>query len=243
MLYRETCDMTETSVQAADLFWHLWLCLTPVQTPVRVFIVPVLSWPFSGFSCENVSESRQQQTVITACQRQPAYCPHTWTSVLPTRSLTQLNSESEKHFLFSFFKSDVSFLFWFSLLSQCAAVPQWAWRSSRWTRRHWWWAGNAPWLSTTHPSPATPSPTAGWNATLRMKVPSPRPGTRAWWVSSSAACTGLWLVYRGTDGTHRITGWLLDQWVRVQEMTSCDELCVQLLVATRAWMLPCHSPV
>ncbi len=75
----------------------------------------------------------------------------------------------------------------FFLVFQCAAVPQWAWRSSRWTGRHWWWAGNALWPYTTRPSPVTWSPTAGWNVMLLMKRPFLRLGTRAWWVLLSTA--------------------------------------------------------
>lgn len=73
------------------------------------------------------------------------------------------------------------------LVFQCAVVPQWAWRSSHWTRRHWWWAGNAPWPSTTRPSPVTWSPTAGWKVMLLMKRRSPRLGTRERWVLPTAS--------------------------------------------------------
>lgn len=75
----------------------------------------------------------------------------------------------------------------FFLVSQCAAVPQWTWRSSRWTRRLWWWAGNALWPSTTRPSPATWSPTAGWSATSLTRTHSPKLRTREQWVSQDAS--------------------------------------------------------
>lgn len=100
---------------------------------------------------------------------------------------TQLHSDSEALFFFLLVIFVLTLVFF--LVFQCAAVPQWAWKSSPWTKRHWWWAGNALWLSTTRPSPVTWSPTAGWNVMLPMRRPSPRRETRAWWVWLSAALT------------------------------------------------------
>lgn len=154
------------------------------------------------------------------------------------------------------------------LVFQCAVVPQWAWRSSHWTRRHWWWAGNAPWPSTTRPSPVTWSPTAGWKVMLLMKRRSPRLGTRERWVLPTASqnrpkpesffffCFHIFLFlfqhgcglnssvffFKTSDVCGRIRGWL-DQWQCVEEVTGCDELCLWLLDDMRAQTLPCHSPV
>lgn len=109
-----------------------------------------------------------------------------WSNSPPNHSLLFSPSciQIVKHcfFFISHFSSHAGPLSVFFLVFQCAAVPQWAWKSSPWTKRRWWWAGNALSLSTTRPSPVTWSPTAGWNAMLPMRRPSPRREIRAWWV-------------------------------------------------------------
>lgn len=160
----------------------------PSQASGSVFCFYSVTFIRLSSSSGNGFESCQQQTVIIGLLKgNMRFSPHA-----PT---TYVRACGQAVFPAAAFHSGPKCLFvlclfflislFSSLISQCAAAPQWAWRSSLWTRRHWWWAGNALWPSTTHPSPVTWCPTAGWSVMLQMRRPSRRPGTRAWWAPSA----------------------------------------------------------
>lgn len=194
-------------------------------------------------------------------------------SLLFSPSCIQIVKQCFVFFVFFFtshFSSHAGPLSVFTLLFQCAAVPQWAWKSSRWTKRRWWWAGNALWPSTTRPSPVTWSPTAGWNVMSPMRRPSPRRETRAWWVWLSASLTAdryqakavcqnclhyfsfikMDVVHTALIGLSQMRlfgseGGCISDSVqrRWQAVMNSACVCVWLLGDMRAQTCSCHSPV